>query len=168
MASPLLVNAFELLRRPGTEKTISLAPTVAELDIDDPRLPADAVVLVELRLESLTDGIVVDGHIDVPWASDCRRCLEPAFGITRSDVQELYQTVVTDPDAFPIEGDQIDLSPLVRDLALLDAPLAPVCGPTCAGLCPVCGINRNVDVCTCVTATIDPRWAALEGLQLDQ
>jgi uncharacterized metal-binding protein YceD (DUF177 family) len=80
MASPLLVNAFELLRRPGTEKTISLAPTVAELDIDDPRLPADAVVLVELRLESLTDGIVVDGHIDVPWAT-CKSCIKPSSPI---------------------------------------------------------------------------------------
>jgi uncharacterized protein len=167
MASPLLVNAAELLRRPGTDKPIVLRPTVAELDIDDPRLPLDGEVEVALRLESLTDGLVVDGEIRVPWASACRRCLEPATGITISEVHELYQVVVTDPDAFPIVGDQIDLRPMVRDLALLDAPIAPLCRPDCSGLCPVCGNNRNIDPCTCDTTTVDPRWAGLEGLRLD-
>jgi uncharacterized protein len=167
MANPLLVNAAELLRRPGTDKPIALNPTVAELDIDDARLPGDGEIEVALRLESLSDGVVVDGEIRVPWAASCRRCLEPATGVTISEVHELYQTVVTDPDAFPIVGDQIDLRPLVRDLALLDAPLAPLCSAECAGLCPVCGSNRNTHPCRCDTSTVDPRWAGLAGLRLD-
>ena len=167
MASPLVVNAFELLRRPGTDKPITFELTVAELDIDDARLLADGLVAVELRLESLTDGIVVDGRVSVPWSSDCRRCLELARGVTVSEVHELYQIVLTDPDAFAIIGDQIDLRPLVRDLALLDAPIAPICSPTCAGLCAVCGSNRNTHPCACNTATVDPRWAGLEGFRVD-
>ena len=167
MASPLLVNAHELLRRPGTDKPITFDLTVAELDIDDARLPADGLVAIELRLESLSDGIVVDGRISVPWSADCRRCLEPARGVTVSEVHELYQVVLTDPDAFEIVGDQIDLRPLVRDLALLDAPIAPICSATCAGLCAVCGSNRNTDPCSCNTATVDPRWAGLEGFHVD-
>ena len=167
MVNPLLVNAAELLRRPGTEKPIALRPTVSELGITDSRLPGNGQVDIALRLESMSDGVVVDGQIHVPWAASCRRCLEPAAGVTVSEVHELYQSAVTDPDASPIVGDQIDLRPLVHDLALLDAPLAALCMPECAGLCPVCGCNRNTHPCRCDTATADPRWAGLDGLQLD-
>ena len=47
----------------------------------------------------------------------------------------------------PSPGDQLDLEPMVREAVLLELPLAPLCRPDCAGLCPECGANRNeVDV----------------------
>jgi len=80
MSNPLLINAAELLRRPGSERRLDLSPTVAELGIGDPRFDLDAIVEVSLRLESLTDGIVVDGHLRAPWADSCRRCLAATHG----------------------------------------------------------------------------------------
>ncbi|MCU1504995.1 MAG: hypothetical protein JWM12_4349 [Ilumatobacteraceae bacterium] len=170
MSSPLLINAAELLRRPGSERLVELQTTVGELGIeDDPRLEADAEVDVRLRLESLTDGIVIDGVVRAPWVGTCRRCLEPAAGIAESDVQELYQLVLTDPEAFEIVGDQLDLRQMVREIVLLDAPATPLCRDDCAGLCPVCGVDRNTVVCTCEPDRADPRWDALSELraQLD-
>ena len=165
MSNPLLINAAELLRRPGSERRLDLRPTVAELGIVDPRFDLDAVVEVTLRLESLTDGIVVDGHLRAPWADSCRRCLAPADGEVLCEVGELYQLVITDPDAFEIVGEQIDLGSMIRENLLLDAPLAPVCRPDCAGLCPTCGIDRNTATCTCITDAVDPRWDALSQLK---
>jgi uncharacterized protein len=165
MSNPLLINAAELLRRPGSERRFDLSPTVAELGIVDPRFDPDAVVEVSLRLESLTDGIVVDGHLRAPWADSCRRCLAPAHGEVLCEVGELYQLVTTDPDAFEIVGEQIDLGSMIRENLLLDAPLAPVCRPDCAGLCPTCGIDRNTATCTCITDAVDPRWDALSQLK---
>ena len=149
MSNSLLINAAELLRRPGSERRLSLEPTVAELGIADRRFDAAATVVVSLRMESLTDGIVVDGELRAPWADSCRRCLAAANGEVVSEVHELYQQVITDPDAFPIVGDQIDLVPMVRENLLLDAPLAPLCRLDCAGLCPTCGIDRNAATCDC-------------------
>ncbi len=165
MSNPLLINVAELLRRPGSERRVSLQPTVAELGIADRRFDLKATVMVSLRLESLTDGVVVDGELRAPWADSCRRCLAPASGEVASDVHELYQSQITDPDAFEIVGDQIDLVPMVRESLLLDAPAAPLCGPDCAGLCPTCGIDRNTATCDCVTAVADPRWDALSQLK---
>jgi uncharacterized protein len=165
MSNPLLINAAELLRRPGSERRLDLSPTVAELGIVDPRFDLDAIVEVSLRLESLTDGIVVDGHLRAPWADSCRRCLAPANGEVVCDVGELYQLVITDPDAFEIVGEQIDLGSMIRENLLLDAPLAPLCRPDCAGLCPTCGIDRNTATCNCVTDAVDPRWEALTQLK---
>ena len=35
----------------------------------------------------------------------------------------------------------------------------------CAGLCPVCGINRNRETCTCQSEWVDPRMEPLKRLK---
>ena len=120
---------------------------------------------VELRLESLTDGIVVVGSIGVRWQGTCRRCLRPLAGDLSLPVRELYQAHPTDPDAFPLDGDQLDLETMVRETVLLDLPLTPLCSDDCAGLCPVCGADLNSEQCSCDTTVIDERWAALDQLR---
>jgi uncharacterized protein len=165
-AHPLLVNAAELLRRPGTQKSYTLDVALADLDIvDDHRFAPDARVEVQLELESLSTGIVVDGEVRVPWHGTCRRCLEPTGGVSMSEVHELYQRTLTDPDAFEIVGDQLDLLPIARELVLLDAPSTPLCRPDCAGLCPTCGANHNEGACDCTAPPADPRWSALDSLK---
>ncbi|HQV58089.1 MAG TPA: DUF177 domain-containing protein [Ilumatobacteraceae bacterium] len=165
MARPLLISASELLRRPGTERDVNTSVTIAELDIDDPRLPADESVEIDLHLDSMPNGIVVDGAIQVPWVGTCRRCLAPTRGTVTSEIHELYQQNPTDPDAFPVDGEQIDLRPLVREAALIDAPATPLCGADCVGLCPTCGIDRNTERCSCQIAPLDDRWSALDQLR---
>lgn len=166
MASPFVVNAAELLRRPGTQKSVSLSVPLADLDIfDDPRFPETAEVSVALELESLSDGIVVDGEVSVPWHGTCRRCLTDTAGVLLCEVHELYQRTLTDPDAFEIVGDQLDLRPIARELVLLDAPSTPLCLPDCKGLCPLCGVNLNDSQCSCDGTVADPRWAALDQLR---
>ena len=161
----LLVNAVELLRRPGAERTIDVGLTTSELGLADARFTPDDEVKVHLQLESLSDGIVVQGTIDVPWHGVCRRCLRPLSEHTESQVDELYQSVVTNPDAFEIVGDQLDLMPMVRELALLDAPEAPLCRPDCAGLCPVCGVDLNETTCGCETPAQSSPWDVLDQLK---
>lgn len=166
MSNPLLVNAAELLRRPGSERPLEARVLLADLGIeDDERFAADAEVDVHLRLEALSDGIVLDGRLKVPWHGTCRRCLAETGGISESEVHELYQRTLTDPDAFEIIGDQLDLAPVVRELVLLDAPANPVCRPDCEGLCPNCGKNLNEDRCECTRVGDDPRWSALDQLK---
>jgi uncharacterized protein len=48
---------------------------------------------------------------------------------------------------------------------LLELPQAPLCRPDCAGLCDVCGVNRNLEACTCSTTVSDARWSALDQLR---
>ena len=165
MARPLAVNAAELLRRPGTERLldISIAPT--DLGLADSRFGIDDQIDVHLRLESLTDGIVVVGSIDVPWHGACRRCLRPLAEVAVCDVDELYQSTVTNSEAFEIVDNQLDLLPMVRELALLDAPEAPLCRPDCAGLCPVCGADLNETTCECVAPVVESQWAVLDQLK---
>jgi len=167
MGNPLVINAAELLRRPGNERDVDLVVEPTEIDLDNPNVPADAEVDIHLHLESLSDGIVVTGSVAVPWSGTCRRCLAPASGTATAEVHELYQHTVTDPDAFELAGDQLDLRPMVRELLLLEVPDTPLCREDCAGLCPQCGADRNTVECGCAVAVTDPRWDSLSALKLD-
>ncbi len=64
------------------------------------------------------------------------------------------------------EGEQVDLSPLIREQVILALPTRPLCQEDCRGLCPHCGANLNRTECGCVAETFDPRLEALRSLKL--
>jgi uncharacterized protein len=66
------------------------------------------------------------------------------------------------------EGDEIDLSPLIREQLLLSLPTRPLCREDCRGLCARCGINLNRATCGCKQERLDSRFAALRSLKIGQ
>jgi uncharacterized protein len=162
----LRVNAVELLRQPGAIRDVAAVVVDAEtLDAGHEHL--DGEIRVSLQLKAMNDGIEVTGTVNAPWATVCRRCLVDVAGVAVGHVDELYQIEPLDPDAYLIEDGQLDLVPLVRETVLLELDLERQCRDDCAGLCPGCGIDRNVDSCECDTSVADDRWAALEGFVAD-
>ena len=165
-ARPWIVHVTPLLRAPGSRREEPVRGHVEGAVGSASAVPADEDVAAALVLESLNGGAVVaTGTIDAPWAGECVRCLGPARGRLRVAVRELYEPGGDAEETYPLHGDQIDLEPLVRDAVLLELPLAPLCREACAGLCPVCGANRNDDDCGHEPDTRDPRWAALDQLK---
>ena len=163
---PLRVNAVELLRQPGAIREIAVEIAGDPIDARHERLVGD--IGVDLRLEALNDGIRVTGTVAAAWATECRRCLTPLGEVATVAVDELYQVEPLDEDAYLIEDGQLDLVPLVRETALIELDLERLCRDDCAGLCPVCGVDRNLTTCDCDTAVRDDRWAALEGFVPDE
>jgi uncharacterized protein len=161
---PLTVNVAELLRRHGTRRELRATATAADLKVVDSGVPDGTPIDVDVVLESLADGIVVSGRVGTFWTGACRRCLEPVEGPLEVNVRELYQHHPKDTEAFTFQGELLDLEPMVREAVLLELPLAPLCRPDCAGLCPECGANRNLGDCGHHAVASDPRWAALAEL----
>ena len=64
------------------------------------------------------------------------------------------------------DGDQIDLSPLIREQFLLSLPTRPLCREDCRGLCPKCGVNLNHTQCACRMDAGHPGLAALRNLKV--
>jgi uncharacterized protein len=164
-AHPLVVNVAELLRHPASRQEVHVEVPSEGLTVVDAVVPVGAPVDVDVTLESMSDGVVVTGRVSAPWEGACRRCLGPAGGAIDVLVRELYQPKPETEEAFPIEGDQLDLEPLVREALLLELPLAPLCRPDCAGLCPECGADRNDVDCGHRLDDHDPRWDALDQLR---
>ena len=163
----LVLRVGPLLRRPGEQRDVVLEASLDELVVIDSRVPADAPIVFKAHLESLNESIVVTGELTTTWEGICRRCLKPLTGTLRPTVQEIFVRSPVEGETWPIEGDRIDLEPIVREAVLLELPMAPLCSPDCAGLCPECGADCNISPCQCSSHKIDPRWAALEDLRLD-
>jgi len=86
-------------------------------------------------------------------------------GTSGQEGEEGVELADQDLDLFPYDGETVDLEPLIREHLVLAVPYAPLCREDCKGLCPQCGIDRNVETCACEKPG-DPRFAALKGLKL--
>ncbi len=167
-----LVPVGSLLRHPGTTKELTFREpfdpdrVLGAQSRGAAEVPEGADVEVRLTLTSFTGGIGARGVVVAPWRADCRRCAGEASGVLEARVDERFRPGAgpEDEEDYPLDDDVIDLAPLVRDAVVLELPLAPLCRDDCAGLCPVCGEDRNVTACTCQPAR-DPRWATLDALR---
>jgi uncharacterized protein len=164
--SALRQNVADLLHRPGSRRGIHLEEPVPGLVSTGAGVADDEPVVVDLLLERVPEGIVVRGTARARWTAACSRCLRPVGGEVAPELRELFEPEPLDGETYPLEHEHIDLALPVRDAVLLELPLAPLCREECAGLCPVCGADRNDDPCACEQDTTDPRWAALSQLEL--
>jgi len=170
--SPLRVGITDLTRRPGTQREVVVSLPVEGLAISTAQVPDGADVEVDAVLEAVEGGITAGGRVRAPWEGECRRCLEIVSGMLEVELHEVFERDAADGDTYPIEGDEVDLEPLVRDAILLELPLAPLCRESCAGPAPEqfpaapAGEEEPPEADE-GEAPRDPRWAALDQLRLD-
>jgi uncharacterized protein len=167
---PLVVDTRELGRRPGSMQRLSrTVPAPAGLGLDVVGVPEGAELELDLRLESVMDGVLVSGSARAPLAGECVRCLERFESDLEAPFQELYAYPDSDADegAPRLVGDLLDLEPVLRDAVVLALPLQPRCREDCPGLCAECGA-RLADDPGHHHEVADSRWAALQGLFGDQ
>jgi uncharacterized protein len=167
--SGLVVDTHELGRRAGAMKVIRTSVEApADLGIGVIGVPLGSPVELDLRLESVVEGVLVSGSATVEVRGECVRCLGEIFDELEVGIQELYvyPGVELDDDlASRLEGGLIDLEPLLRDAVVLDLPFQPLCRDNCSGLCVECGANLNSDPGHRHEARLDPRWEGLRGLE---
>ena len=177
--SPLVLDTRELGRRAGSMKQVSITVAApADLGIALVAVPEGSEIELDLRLESVMDGVLVTGTALVTVSGECSRCLEPLAFDREVDIQELYEYPETDhrgrvvesqddEDELPkLEDDLLDLEPALRDAVVLALPLQPLCQSDCQGLCTQCGANLNDDP-DHGHDTVDARWSALADLKVD-
>jgi uncharacterized protein len=159
-AAEFLVNVAVLRRSPGSRRTVSFTGTLEELAVSGSAVPDNEPLVVDLVLESVSEGILVTGTVRTRYVGECRRCLAEATGTLEIAVRELCVENHDDEMTYPLGPDVLDLAPIVHDACILELPLAPLCDEGCLGLCPECGANRNLEPCSCEPRP-DGRWAAL-------
>jgi uncharacterized protein len=165
--APLVLDTRELGRRPGSMRHVRTSvPAPDGWGLELVHVTAGTELELDLRLESVMDGVLVTGVARAEVSAECGRCLTPVTDAVTADLQELfaYSPDESDDEAPTLDGDLIDLEPLVRDALVLSLPLNPVCRDDCSGLCPGCGERRSELPDDHAHDETDPRWAALAGL----
>lgn len=166
----LALDVRDLLARPGSARRVHLLEALEGLRAELADVPADRPVRIDLRLESVVEGIWASGALAGEMHLRCARCLAEFDRGFEEPVEALF-TRRPDPDAEEYElseEGEIDVEPLVRDAVVLSMPFAPLCRPDCLGLCERCGGDRNLGQCSCPPEAPDPRWAGLERLFQDR
>jgi DUF177 domain-containing protein len=136
-----------------------------------------APVQVSLSYYRAGSEIFVGGTLDAATTASCSRCVEE-FDLPshRSFRYVLAPKVMSDENDFALraqdlefsfyQGDEVDLTPLIREQVLLALAERPLCREECRGLCPQCGANLNEGGCGCIIEAPDPRLAVLRSLKV--
>ena len=185
--SAFLLSTHELPRRAGEMREF-------ELDVDAPfrvgvpliAVPEGDLIEVDVRCESVTEGILVTADIYAVAIGECIRCLDPIELPVDRKIQELYRYEPTDDkgrksrkkreeedlddldaeDILYVEGEQVNLELPILDAIVLSLPVNPLCDEDCLGLCPDCGEKWESLPEDHAHEAIDARWAGLSGLDL--
>lgn len=175
--SPLVLDTLDVGRRPGSMAELSRtveAPTDLGTDVISVR--EGQPLELDLRLESVVEGVLVTGSVSAEATGACVRCLEEVHVPVEAPFQELFayadraahhREVGADDEGTEeprlVVDDLIDLEPLLVDTVVPALPFQPVCRTDCPGLCSECGA-RLADDPDHHHDVIDPRWSALADL----
>jgi uncharacterized protein len=170
--APLVFDTRDLPRRPGAMRVVQrTVPAPEDLGLDLIGVPQGADLALDLRFESVSEGVLVSGTVTAPVEGECGRCLSPFSNTVTVPLQELYayEHSTTDETAGEdevgrLQGDLFDLEPELRDAVVTALPANPRCREDCPGLCPDCGTPWDDLPADHSHGQIDPRWAALRGL----
>jgi uncharacterized protein len=121
--------------------------------------PAPAGVALSGRIDRSGESYLLRGQLRGALITPCSRCLEPATVELDLPIVVSYEEADEDTaeaagddedgDVRSFTGGEIDLGPELRDELLLAMPIGPLCRAECAGICSVCGGNRNATPCDC-------------------
>ena len=174
----LVFDMRTLGRQAGSAKAQQLTvPAPDDMRLELARVPVGAEMQLDVRFEAVTEGVLVTGSATAPLAGECARCLAPLATSVTASFTELYlytrdrhdrhdrfdENTEQDDEELYLDGDLLDLEPVLRDAVVLALPMSPLCREDCPGLCVECGVpladagpgHGHEDA-------PDPRWAGLK------
>jgi uncharacterized protein len=191
--SPFVYNTHDLPRRAGEMREVRFVIDLHEpLGFDVMAIAQDEPIDIEMKLESVAEGVLVTANVLSEAIGECGRCLdEVVFDIDENFVElfeyaedprqarkkdkkksqrakdaEEAEKLDDEDELRQMDGDEVDLEGPIRDAIILNLPINPLCSPDCLGLCPDCGEKWESLPEDHAHEVIDARWAGLAGLKL--
>lgn len=135
---------------------------------------------ITYRLSRIDNRLLLEGEVAADLSLQCGRCLaaltgrlNESFSLALTVVDEVH----SDDEELELDEDQInsiaqvegevDLFPVLQEQLLMSLPTQSLCRENCAGLCPYCGVDLNIDSCNCEPKHFNNRFGKLKGLTLD-
>ena len=163
------LNLRALKLRPGEEYRDQHELQLDPLELGGERyLPVPERVAAAVVINRVPSGTVFSLSFPVRLHGPCYRCLKDAVLDVDVSSREYQATSPGESDELKspyVEGDRLDLSAWARDALALMLPDKILCRPDCAGLCPVCGRDLNLEPHEHEEDRDDPRWATLAELR---
>lgn len=185
-----IFNTHDLPHRAGELREYQI-----DLKIDEPvgvdllSVKQGQIVELDLRIQSVDEGVLATGDVSAIATGECTRCLEPIIWPISESFTELYyyenassknsgkkrgkttsrkdeEIDLDENDLSFMIGDEIDLELAIRDAVILNLAINPLCSEDCSGLCQGCGLKWNNLPADHAHTPDDPRWSALKDFPL--
>lgn len=171
-----MIIRLDTVRSEPIDWTESLPLTTSDLGLgEDSELTP---IEVTGRIERADPDLLLTARLRFRVVTPCDRCTAPAAAEVEAGFELILEPgrggAVEGPGERQVQEEELgvlelpgwdlDTRPIVAEQAQLELPTRPLCREACRGLCPVCGVDRNVVDCDCDTRGVDPRWSALEKL----
>lgn len=114
-----------------------------------------------LRLEKTGEEVVATGTLSGTVGLTCSRCLKDflkeiltPFTVVYRPASELkgderHELKSDELETGFYKDDELDIKELLAEQMLLSIPVKPLCGDSCMGICPMCGVELNETECGC-------------------
>jgi len=169
LSSPLVFDISRLGRRPGSMMTVSqTVPSPLRIGLDLIAIEPGADMDLDLRFESVSEGVLVSGTVYAPTRGECSRCLGPITDEVEIALTELFaypdsvtESTTESDEVGRVIDETVDLAQPIVDAVGLALPFVALCAADCPGLCPQCGVALATAEAGHHHEQIDPRWAKL-------
>jgi uncharacterized protein len=164
------IDITQIRQAIGACQSFSFLCSVNDLQGDDQSFWLNGDIEVQGKIVNSGRFLDLSGTVKGKARKTCDRCLKEFDFTVETSFLEHYRECdektshTEDDDAQCIQGDEIDISEVVRDNLIMAEPIKTVCWEDCRGLCPKCGVDLNITKCSCEHEDIDPRLAALKAL----
>lgn len=123
--------------------------------------------------------ISVRGRLETEITLGCCRCLKefvlPVSAefkytfvpVEKMSIKEELELTGEDLGFGYYKEDIIELDSIILEQIILQIPIKPLCDESCKGLCPRCGIDRNVEQCNHETMSFENPFAVLKQLKIN-
>lgn len=167
------------LKGPGDTVERSGVLALDHLDLADKTFAFPHEIPYTVALTHTGEGILLTGMVKTEAHTECDRCLEDTVVAVAGEVEGYFlfeepeEHLSDEEEEYQLieDAEQIDVAPNIIAAALIELPLVTLCDEDCLGICPTCGVNRNLEPCECHTEdAIDSSnpFSVLAGLDLNK
>lgn len=170
------IQLFTFLEEPEKFSSLAVITTAGDCEFFHP-------LDIQLGVRRIDRMVAVEGRFSTKVRMNCNRCLK-AFVSTMKSRFNLTYTHELPPQKESVgddgvelraeemglilfKGEEIDMRDAVQSEIVMAIPIQPLCANDCKGLCPQCGSDLNAGDCGCKRKSVDPRFAVLKRLKID-
>jgi len=170
MFMPFIIDISDIRDEIDGEKSFQGALKLKPIKMGERLIKLPREVQVTGVARNVKNGIMVEGDIDTELRLECSRCLEEYEAHITGRLEEFFSwgrerdesAEETEAEIFPIIGNKLDLEAAINQLIASEIPFKALCRADCAGICPICGKNKNLFPHSCREGAVDIRMAKLK------
>ena len=162
----MIIKFSDLLAKGGRNKEIKLSFEFQPVKFEGEEIKAVSMVDVNGQVNSKDEVLELKAHVKTNLELTCSRCLDTFIYPIDIDIEERFTNnkELENEEIMFVDGDTLDITEIIENSIISTLPIKRLCKEDCKGLCSQCGVNKNLENCSCLDYDVDVRLAKLREL----